>query len=127
MTGNYFHEKKKKRDRVTGHVTVPGTPVTLQGQYYTQGPFIAEAIWACNGDTSCHTFQILDGDVPLTCDILIAPMCDCCLEASDDYRAMKVVQNFYEFKGLTWMPFFTAVNINASSALIIVTMGGWIP
>jgi hypothetical protein len=126
MMGEYFHEKKKKRDRITATL-VANISTPLLGLYYTEGPFIAEAIWACNGDTTCHTFQILDGTVPLTCDIVIAPSCTCCLADSDDYRAMKVVQNFYDFNGLTWMPFFTAVNILATSALVVVTMGGWIP
>lgn len=122
MMGEYFHEKKKKRDRLTGHVTTPGTAVTLVGEYYTQGPFIAEAIWVCNGDTTCHTFQILDGTTALTCNVVIAPSCDCCLD-EDSTK----VPNFYDFNGLTWMPFFTAVNINSDSALVTVTMGGWIP
>lgn len=119
--GHYYYEKKKKRDRITGSVTTPGTPVTLTGQYYTTGPFIAETVWACNGATECESFQILDGTTALTCDIYLAPGAFCCLEC-DTPKAT----NFLNLSPV-WMPFFTAVNIDASSADVIVTMGGWIP
>lgn len=119
MQGHYYYEKKKKRDRVTGSVTTPGTAVTLTGQFYTTGPFIAETLWACNGDTTCETFQILDGTTALTCDIYLAP--STCLTISSTKAA-----NFLSLD-LIWMPFFTAVNIDASSTEVIVTLGGWIP
>ena len=106
--GHYYHEKKKKRDRPTGHVATPGTPVTLQGQYYTTGPFIAETIWVCNGDTAVVTAQIFDGATPLTCPFSIAA---------------GVLVNISP----VWMPFFTAVNFDASSTTVTCTMGGWIP
>ena len=39
--GHYYYEKKKKRDRPTGSVSVAETAVTLTGNWYTTGPFIA--------------------------------------------------------------------------------------
>ena len=121
MAGNFFHEKKKKRDRLTGHVAQPGSPVTLLGQYYTQGPFIAETIWICNGETVCAYAQLFDGLIPLTCRILLAPGTTCQVTVSNP-----VAPNFLHLD-LIWMPFFTAVNFDASSANVVCTVGGWIP
>lgn len=120
-TGHYYYEKKKKRDRVTGSVTVPGTPVTLQGQFYTTGPFIAETVWICNGETECSYAQILDGLVPLTCRILLAPG-TACQVTIDSTKA----PNFLNLSPV-WMPFFTAVNFDAGSVNVVATLGGWIP
>lgn len=117
--GHFYYQKKEKRDRLTGSVETPGTPVTLTGQYYTTGPFIAETIWACNGSTVCQTFQILDGTTALTCDIQLAP--SACLTITSTKAA-----NFLNLSPI-WMPFFTSVRIDASSTLVIVTVGGWIP
>jgi len=121
MEGHYYFEKKKKRDRLTGHVAVPDTPVTLAGQYYVIGPFIAETIWICNGETMCVWAQILDGTTPLTCHILLAPGTECQVTVSDTKAP-----NFLELTPI-WMPFFTAVNFNASSVNVLCTVGGWIP
>lgn len=119
--GHFYYEKKKKRDRLAGSIVTPGTPITLQGQYYTTGPFIAETIWICNGDTECGYVQILDGTIPLTCRIILAPGVECSVSVSDTKAP-----NFLNLSPI-WMPFFTAVNIDASSPEVVVTMGGWIP
>ena len=120
MTGDYYYQKKKKRDRVTGSVTVAGTAVILQGEYYTTGPFIAETVWICNGETMCSWAQILDGATPLTCRILLAPGTAC---------AMTLDSNTSNFINLSpvWMPFFTSVSFNAGSVNVLCTIGGWIP
>lgn len=120
-TGHFYYEKKKKRDRPTGSVAVAETAITLQGQYYTTGPFIAETIWICNGETQCVWAQILDGTTPLTCRILLAPGTACQVTIANP-----VAPNFLHLEGV-WMPFFTAVNFNASSVNVICTIGGWIP
>ena len=121
MEGHYFHQKKKKRDRVTGSVEVAGTAVTLAGQFYVQGPFIAETIWICNGETMCGWAQILDGAVPLTCRILLAPGTACQVTVTSTKAP-----NFLNLSPI-WMPFFTVVNFNAGSVNVLCTMGGWIP
>lgn len=108
MTGHYFHQKKKKRDRITGVVATVNVAVTLAGQYYTQGPFIAETIWICNGDTVTATAQILDGTTALTCLFNIA---------AGTLVSLTPV----------WMPFFTAANFLSNSTSVRCTMGGWIP
>ena len=127
-TGNYFHEKKKKRDRLTGRVVQPGSPVTLVGQYYNNqvptpvaGPFIAETIWICNGETVCAYAQLYDGLIPLTCRILLAPGTTCQVTVANP-----VAPNFLHLDNI-WMPFFTAVNFDASSVNVVCTVGGWIP
>ena len=124
-TGHYYYEKKKKRDRLAGSVTTAGTAVTLTGNYYTTGPFIAETIWACNGETECEYFQILDGTTALTCRVYLAP--SACLAMVPNVNVnIPSPSNFWN-SGLIWMPFFTSVNINASSTEIVVAIGGWIP
>lgn len=119
--GHFYYEKKKKRDRLAGHVETAGTAVTLTGQYYTTGPFIAETIWICNGETVCSWVQILDGTTPLTCRILLAPGTACQVTVNSTKAP-----NFLNLSPI-WMPFFTSVNINAGSLNVIVTVAGWIP
>jgi len=121
MEGEYYFERKKKRDRLTGHVATPLTPVALLGQYYGQGPFVAETIWLCNGETQCAWAQLLDGAVPLTCRILLAPGTVC--QATVDTGSGP---NFLHMEGV-WMPFFTAVMLDASSINVLCAVGGWIP
>lgn len=121
MEGHYWWQKKAKRDRLTGTVAVASTAVTLTGQYYTTGPFVAEDIWICNGETACVWAQLLDGTTPLTCRILLAPGTACQVTVSDP-----VAPNFLHMEGV-WMPFFTSVNFNASSINVRCTVGGWIP
>lgn len=121
MTGHFFHQKKKKRDRLTGSVLQPGSPVTLQGQHYRQGPFIAETVWICNGETECAYAKLFDGATPITCRILLAPGTACQVTVSDP-----VAPNFLHLDKV-WMPFFTAVNFDASSVNVLCTIGGWIP
>ena len=121
MAGHYYFEKKKKRDRLTGSVTVAGVAVTLQGQYYVTGPFIAETVWICNGETQCVWAQILDDTTPLTCHILLAPGTACQVTIANP-----VAPNLLNLTPI-WMPFFTAVNFNASSVNVLCTVGGWIP
>lgn len=106
--GHYAAQKKGKRDRVTGSVTIPNTPVTLQGIYYTTGPFVAETILVCNGTTYTAVAQILDGVVPLTCLFSIAA------------GVLVSITPVY-------LPFNTAVNFNSDDTHVICTMGGWIP
>ena len=119
--GHYFYEKKKKRDTLSGNVTASGTPVILQGNHYTTGPFIAETLWACNGDTACGWFQILDGAIPRTCRVLLAPGTLCQVTVNSTKAP-----NFLNLSPI-WIPFFTSVRLDASSANVIVTLGGWIP
>jgi len=106
--GHYYHEKKKKRDRVTGLATPP-VVVALTGQYYTTGPFIAETIWVCNGDSVTAMGQIYDGTTPLTCPFNIAP------------------GTLVTIMPLGWMPFFTQVGWLSDSMFARLTVGGWIP
>jgi len=105
--GHYYAQKKKKRDRITRLVAIPGTPVILQGQYYTTGPFIAETIEISNPG-AITTFQIFDGAVPLTAVVNIAA-------------------NALVSLSPVWMPFFTSVNFDAGRNDVRCTMGGWIP
>lgn len=121
MEGHYFHQKKMKRDRLSGAVAVAGTAVTLQGIHYTTGPFIAETIWICNGETVCSWAQLLDGAALLTCRILLAPGTACQVTVNSTKAP-----NFLNLSPI-WMPFFTAVNFNAGSINVICAVGGWIP
>lgn len=121
MMGHYFYEKKKKRDRLTGSVTIAGIAVTLQGNFYTTGPFIAETIWICNGDTACGWAQILDGATPLTCRILLAPGTACQVTVNSTKAP-----NFLNLSPV-WMSFFTSVNFNAGDVDVVCAVGGWIP
>lgn len=107
MEGDYFYQKKKKRDRLYHTSSMAGQD-TLVGEYYTGGPFIAETIWICNGDTETRLGQILDDAHALTCRFAIAP---------------GTLVNL----GMIWMPFFQDVNFWSDGPNVTIAVGGWIP
>lgn len=113
--GEYLYQKKKKRDQLRGSVVTPGTPVVCTGTYYTQGPFIVEEIFISNFETETVTISILDGPTGYK------------IRNASSINGVALAAGATVTIEPCFMPFFTAVMIDASSPNVIVTFGGWIP
>jgi len=101
LSENYL--KIVNRLRLTGSVVTQGTPVTL----YT-GAYTALSLMVHNPTSNAQTWLIYDG---ATCLVGAA--------------GVAIAAGVLFEKDLWWMPFATSVRIDASSALVVFTMGGY--
>lgn len=108
LTASWFllvedYLKVKNRLRLTGSVVTPGTPVTLHTGAYT-----ALSVMIHNPDSTAGTWLIYDGNTCLVGATGVAIAAGALFE-----------------KELWFMPFATSVRIDASSANIVFTFGGY--
>jgi len=108
LTASWFllneeYLKVKNRRRLTGSVVTPGTPVTL----YT-GAYTALSLMIHNPTSNTQTWLIYDGTT--------------CLVGA---TGVTIAANVLFEKDLWFMPFATSVRIDASSALVVFTFGGY--
>jgi len=96
--------KVKNRKRLTGSVVTPGTPVTL----YT-GTYTALSLLIHNPSTVTQTWLIYDDKTALV-----------------GAAGVQIAANAILQKELWWMPFETSVRIDASSAELVFTFGGYL-
>jgi hypothetical protein len=102
ITKKIFEDIAKRR-QVTGSVATGATAVAL----YT-GRFVARSIIVSNPDTATHWFQLLDGGVPLIGKVNVSANAMVSITAVD-------------------LPFYTSVNFNSDSTLVVFTSGGFVP
>jgi len=102
ITKKIFEDVAKRR-QVTGSVATGGTVVALYA-----GRYVAKSIVISNGDTATHWFILLDGTVVLINKTNISANAMVSITAVD-------------------LPFYTGVNFNSDSTLVVLTSGGFIP
>lgn len=95
--------KVANRKRLTGSVVMPGTPVTL----YT-GKYTALSLMIHNPNTVAETWLIYDDTTLLV-----------------GAAGVSIAAGVLFEKDLWWMPFETSVRIDASSAAVVFSFGGY--